>query len=74
MQRPVALRERGRFALLLTTIVHQARQQSAWFDPDRRHLRTWRQLVLAVLVQRRTRLLDLARILLPQRRARTGNR
>lgn len=71
MQRPVALRERGRFALLLTTILHQACQYPTWSDPDRRHLRTWRQLVLAVLVQRRTRLLDLARILLPQRRART---
>lgn len=71
MQRPVALRERGRFAVLLTPILHHARQHPAWDDPDRRHLRTWRQLVLAVLVQRRTRLLDVARVLLTQRRART---
>lgn len=71
MQRPVALRERGRFAVLLTTIVHQARQHPAWQEPDRRHLRTWRQMVLAVLVQRRTHLLALARVLLAQRKAQT---
>jgi len=36
MQRPGALRERGRFAVLLTTIVPQARQHPAWQEPDRR--------------------------------------
>ncbi len=54
MQRAVALRDRGWFAVLLNTIVQQARHQSAWREPDQRNLRTWRQFVLALLVHRST--------------------
>ncbi len=35
---------------------------------DRRNRRTWRQLILAVLVARSTRLLALGRVIAPQRR------
>jgi|SRR6266536_766444 len=69
MQRTVALRERGRFAALLNSILRAARRRAGWPEPDARNLRTWRQLVLGVLVQRSTRLLSLARAVLPQRRA-----
>jgi hypothetical protein len=55
----VALRERGRLAALLQQLWHVARQQPGWGEPDRRNTRTWRQLVLAVLVARSTRLLAL---------------
>jgi hypothetical protein len=55
----VALRERGRLAALLSQLWHAARQQPGWREPDRRNTRTWRQLVLAVLVTRSTRLLAL---------------
>jgi hypothetical protein len=71
MQRTVALRERGRLAVLLASILQQARHTPVWHDPDRRNLRAWRQLILAVLVQRSTRLLTLARALLPPRKAHT---
>ena len=52
MARPVALRQRAHFAALLPRILHTARQAPAWQEPDRRHLRLWRHLLLAVLVQR----------------------
>ena len=70
MQRTVALRERGRFAALLNSILREARRQMAWSEPDPRNLRTWRQLVLGVLVTRSTRLLRLAQAVLPERQAR----
>ncbi len=59
MQVAVALRERGRLAALLTELWHSAGQQPGWREPDRRNTRTWRRLVLAVLVARSTRLLAL---------------
>jgi hypothetical protein len=71
MQRTVALRERGRFAALLNSILRAARRRARWSEPDPRNLRTWRQLVLGVLVTRSTRLLDLARAVLPARQARS---
>jgi hypothetical protein len=71
MQRSVALRERGQLAVLLNRILHQARQSEEWHEPDQRNLRTWRQLVLGILVARTTRLLGLAQALLPQRQAAT---
>ena len=55
-QGTVALRERGRLATLLSHLWHDAGQQPGWHEPDRRHTRTWRQVVLAVLVKRSTRL------------------
>ena len=72
MQRAVALRERGRLAVLLNRSLLQARRAPDWCVPDQRNLRTWRQLVLGILVQRSTRLLTLAQALLPQRQAETA--
>ncbi len=69
MQGTVALRERGRFAALLTSILRAARRRASWSEPDARNVRTWRQLVLGVLVARSTRLLSLARAVLPERQA-----
>ena len=69
MQRTVALRERGRFAALLNSILRAARRRATWSEPDARNLRTWRQLVLGVLVHRSTRLLRLAQAVLPERQA-----
>jgi Transposase DDE domain len=69
MQATVALRERGRFAALLNSILCAARRRARWSEPDARNLRTWRHLVLAVLVQRSTRLLSLAGTVLPARQA-----
>lgn len=68
MHRPVALRQRHQVAALLTTILHTARHSPSWHEPDRRNLRLWRLLLLALLVQRSTHLLDLAKVLLPFRR------
>jgi len=70
MQRTVALRERGRFAALLNSILRAARRRATWSEPDARNLRTWRQLMLGVLVRRTTRLLSLAQAVLPERQAR----
>src|SRR6266516_911335 len=69
MQATVALRERGRLAALLNSILRAARRRAGWSEPDPRNLRTWRQLVLGILVQRSTRLLRLGQAVLPQRRA-----
>src|SRR4051794_6013912 len=71
MKQSVALRERGRIAGLLSSILRQARTDPSWHEPDHRNLRTWRQLLLAILLQRSTRLLSLAQALLPQRQATT---
>ena len=68
MHRPVALRQRQQFAALLTTILATARRSPSWQEPDRRTLRLWQHLLLALLVQRSTRLLTLAKVLLPVRR------
>ncbi len=67
MHRPVALRQRHQVATLLTPILPTARHSPSWREPDRRTLRLWRHLLLAVLVHRSTRLLDLAKPLLPFR-------
>src|SRR5215210_3575571 len=69
MQGTVALRERGKFAALLNSILRAARRRAGWQEPDARNLRTWRQLVLGVLVTRSTRLLSLSRAALAARRA-----
>jgi Transposase DDE domain len=69
--RSVALRERGRLAALFFTVVHQARRQRGWREPDRRTLRTWRQFVLGLVVARSTRLVAVGQALLGQRAARS---
>ncbi len=66
---PVALRERGRLATLFQRIVHQARHQPGWREPDRRNLRTWRQFVLGVVVARSTRLVTVSQVVVGQRAA-----
>lgn len=72
MQGTVALRERGRFAALLTSSLRAARRRPTWSEPDHRNPRTWRQVVLGVLVTRSRRLLSLARAALPERQARSA--
>src|SRR5919197_5532739 len=69
MRRTVALRERGRVAALLNSILRAARRRAGWQEPDPRNVRTWRQLVLGVLVTRSTRLLQLGQAVLAARRA-----
>jgi hypothetical protein len=63
------LRERGRLAALLTTVVDQARRQPGWRDPDRRNARTWRQFVLGILVAHSTRLVAVGQAVFGQRAA-----
>jgi hypothetical protein len=70
-QGPVALRERGRLAALVATVVHRARRQPGWREPDRRTLRTWRQFVLGLVVARSTRLVAVGQAVLGQRAARS---
>lgn len=70
MQGTVALRERGRLAALLNSVLRAARRRRGWREPDPRNLRSWRQLLLGVLVTRSTRLLRLAQAVLLERRAR----
>jgi hypothetical protein len=67
--RSVALRERGRLAALVSTVVHQARGHAGWREPDRRTLRTWRQFVLGIVVARSTRLVTVGQAVLGQRLA-----
>jgi hypothetical protein len=70
-QGPVALRERGRLAALVSTVVHRARRQPGWREPDRRTSRTWRQFVLGLVVARSTRLVTVGQAVLGQRAARS---
>ena len=67
----VALRERGRLAALVSTVVHHARRQEGWREPDPRTLRTWRQFVLGLVVARSTRLVAVGHAVLGQRLAQT---
>ena len=72
MHAPVALprlRERGRLAALFSTVVHRARGQAGWQEPDRRTTRTWRQFMLGVVVARSTRLVTVGQAVLGQRAA-----
>jgi hypothetical protein len=70
MERTVALRERGRVAVLLNSLQQPTLQRLA-HAPDPRNLRTWRQFVLGVWVARSTRLLAVARVIAPQRQVRS---
>lgn len=69
MQGTAALRGRGRLAALLNSVLQAARRRRGWREPDPRNLRSWRQLLLGVLVTRSTRLLRLAQAVLLERRA-----
>jgi hypothetical protein len=69
MQGTVALRERGRLATLLNSVLQAARRRAQWHEPDARNLRTWRHLLLGVLVTRSTRLVRLGQAVLPERQA-----
>src|SRR5580765_4666832 len=60
----VALRERGRLATLFHQLWHEASQQRGWREPDRRNVRTWQAVLLAVLVARTTRLVALGQVVL----------
>jgi hypothetical protein len=66
----VALRERGRLAVLLNSVSHAEIVRAGGPAPDPRNLRTWRQFVLGVLVQRSVRLVRVAQVVAPQRRTR----
>jgi hypothetical protein len=65
----VTLGGRAHFAALLHSLTHAAEQRKGSPRLDRRNQRTWRQVILGVLVQRSTRLLALGRFVAPQRRA-----
>src|SRR5437764_1219069 len=69
MQVTVTLRGGARFAALLHRLEQEVDQRGAGPRLDRRNRRTWRQLVLGVVVKRSTRLLALRQIVAPQRRA-----
>src|SRR5256885_12148774 len=68
MQITVALRERTRLAALLQHLEQEAGQREQGQRCDQRNRRTWRQLILGVLVARSTRLVALGRVVAPQRR------
>ena len=68
MQITVALRGRTRLAALLQHLEQEAGQREQGQRCDRRNRQTWRQLILAVLVARSTRLGALGRVVAPQRR------
>ena len=69
MQINVALRGRTRLAALPQHLEQEAGQQEQGERCDQRNRRTWRQLILGVLVARSTRLVALGRVVAPQRRA-----
>src|SRR2546421_6971243 len=70
MSSSVALRDRATLGALLTHVVHTITREHRL--PDRRNVRTWRQLILAILVQRSTRLIRLGQVVARQRRTRTA--
>ena len=65
----VTLRGRTRLAALLHSLEHAADRRTGGPRLDRRNRRSFRQVILGVLVQRSTRLLALGRFVAPQRRA-----
>jgi Transposase DDE domain len=68
MQMTVALRGRTRLAALLQHLEQEAGQRAQGQRCDQRNRRTWRQLILGMLVARSTRLVALGRVVAPQRR------
>jgi hypothetical protein len=71
MQMTVALRGRTRLAALLQQLEQEAGQREQGERFDRRNRQTWRQMILAVLVARSTRLVALGRVVAAQRRVRS---
>ena len=69
MQMTVTLRGRTRFAALLHRLEQAADHRGDSPRVDRRNRRTWRQMVLGILVKRSTRLVALGQSIAPQRRA-----
>src|SRR3954468_23142788 len=67
MDTSVALRERGRLATLVNSLLRGAAQQPGWRPPDRRLLRTWRQFVWGLWTTRSTRLVTVAQAIAPWR-------
>jgi hypothetical protein len=67
MHSSLALRERGRLAVLLGSLIQTVGRRGAGRPPDPRNLRTWRQFVLGVLVQRSTHLITVAQAVAPLR-------
>ena len=63
-QGPVALRERGRLAALVPSVVQQARRRAGWRGPDRPTSRTSRQFVRGVVVARSKRLVAVGQAVL----------
>src|SRR5437763_271114 len=76
MKRSVALRERGRLAVLVNSLLHRAAQQPGWRGPDPRGVRRRRQDVWAALVLKGKQFFPLARHLYSSRhpRLRSQNR
>ncbi len=70
MQVSAALGARAKIGALLNGLV-QAACQRCGCRPDPRNLRTWRQLLLGVLVKRSTRLLTVTQVAVGGRRARS---
>ena len=68
MQINVALRGRTRLAALLQHLEQEAGQREQGQRCAQRKRRTWRQLILAVLVARSTRRVAVGRVVAPQRR------
>jgi Transposase DDE domain len=68
MQINVALRGRTRLAALLQHLEQEAGQREQGQRCDQRNRRTWRHMILGVLVARSTRLVALGRVVAPQRR------
>src|ERR671936_76306 len=68
MQITVALRGRTRLAALLRDLEQEAGQREQGQRCDQRNRRTWRQLIVGMLVARSTRLVALGRVMAPQRR------
>ena len=64
----VALRGRTQLAALLQHLEQEAGQREQGQRCDQRNRRTWRQLIVGVLVARSTRLVALGRVVAPQRR------
>jgi hypothetical protein len=67
MNTSVALRERGRLATLVNSLLHRAAQQPGWRGLDPRLLRTWRQFVWGIWTTRSTRLVTVAQAVAPWR-------
>lgn len=71
MQGTVALTQREELFALLRESWNEMLKVSNLHVPDRRSVRTWKQLIVGVLLKRSTRLVALAQALLPWRKCQT---